>query len=297
MTYSIVARDPQTGEIGVAVQSHYFSVGSVVPWVEPGVGAVATQSFVEISYGPLGLDLMRAGKTANEALQHLLAADPLLPRRQVAMVDAQGSVGVHTGQECIIYAGHRTGAGVSVQANMMERPTVPDAMIAAYESASGDLADRLLAALDAAEGEGGDIRGRQSAAIVVCTGTKNEERWQGRLIDLRVEDHPEPLVELRRLVRLQRAHAFEDAGERAAADGDMVAAAASMTKALELAPDNAEIAFWAAISAALAGQVPLAGQLLAQAVAQNPRWKEMVRRVPPWLYPLSEEAAAGLLGS
>jgi uncharacterized Ntn-hydrolase superfamily protein len=289
MTYSIVARDPQNGELGVAVQSHYFSVGPVVPWVEAGVGAVATQAFVDISYGPHGLDMMRDGKTATQALRDLLAADPQSARRQVAMVDARGNVAAHTGEECIACAGHRTGAGLSVQANMMERDSVPDAMLAAFEATSGDLAERLLSALDAAEREGGDIRGKQSAAIVIAAGARCDELWQGRLLELRVEDHSEPLVELRRLVQLNRAYGLEDAAERAAAAGDAQAAASGMAKALQLAPDNDEIAFWAAMGAATAGQIPLARQLLAQAVAVNPRWKELVRRVPAWLFPLSEE--------
>jgi uncharacterized Ntn-hydrolase superfamily protein len=296
MTYSIVARDPQNSELGVAVQSHYFSVGSVVPWVEAGVGAVATQAFVDISYGPRGLELMRAGKTSQKALQHLVAADAQSARRQVAMVDARGDVAVHTGEECIACAGHRTGDGVSVQANMMERDTVPDAMLAAFEASSGDLAQRLLSALDAAEGEGGDIRGKQSAAMVVAAGTRRDEPWQDRLLDLRVEDHPEPLVELRRLVQLHRAYRLADAAEQAAAAGDVAAAASSMMQAMQLAPDNAEIAFWAAMGAAAGGQLPLAKQLLARAVSVDRRWNELVRRVPAWMFPLSEGTIDELTG-
>jgi uncharacterized Ntn-hydrolase superfamily protein len=296
MTYSIVARDPQNGELGVAVQSHYFSVGSVVPWVEAGVGAVATQAFVDISYGPRGLELMRAGKTSQKALQHLVAADAQSARRQVAMVDARGDVAVHTGEECIAYAGHRTAYGVSVQANMMERDTVPDAMLAAFQAFSGDLAERLLAALDAAEGEGGDIRGKQSAAMVIAAGTRRDEPWQDRLLDLRVEDHAEPLVELRRLVQLHRAYRLADAAEQAAAAGDVAGAASSMMQAIQLAPDNAEIAFWAAMGAAAGGQLPLAKQLLARAVSVDRRWNELVRRVPAWMFPLSEGTIDELTG-
>jgi uncharacterized Ntn-hydrolase superfamily protein len=297
MTYSIVARDSLNGELGVAVQSHYFSVGPVVPWVEAGVGAVATQAFAEIAHGPSGLDLMRAGKTAEEALDMVLLADPESARRQVAMVDATGKVAAHTGKQCIAHAGHRVCSGVSVQANMMERDTVPDAMLAAFEATSGELADRLLAALDAAEHEGGDIRGKQSAAIVVAAGERGEEPWRGRLMDLRVEDHTDPLIELRRLVQLHRAYGFAGAAERAAAAGDMAAAASSITQAMQVAPGNAEIAFWAAIGAAMGGQIPLAKQLLAQAVAVDPRWKELVRRLPAsGTFPLSEEAIRELTG-
>ena len=296
MTYSIVVHDPQNSQLGVAVQSHYFSVGSVVPWVEAGVGAVATQSFVEISYGPRGLELMRVGKTAAEALQQLVADDAQSARRQVAMVDARGNVAAHTGGQCIAFAAHRTGAGVSVQANLMERDTVPDAMLAAFEASSGDLAERLLAALDAAEHEGGDMRGKQPAAMVIAAGTRFDEPWQGRLLDLRVEDHPEPLIELRRLVQLQRAYRLADAAEQAAAAGDMAAAASNMTQAMQLAPDNAEIAFWAAMGTAMTGQLPLAKQLLARAMSVDPRWNELVRRVPPWLFPLSAETIDELTG-
>jgi uncharacterized Ntn-hydrolase superfamily protein len=171
----------------------------------------------------------------------------------------------------------------------MERDTVPDAMLAAFQATSGDLAEKLLSALDAAEREGGDIRGKQSAAIVVAAGTRGDEPWQGRLLDLRVEDHAEPLVELRRLVRLHRAYRFEDAGEQAVMAGDTAAAASNMKQAMQLAPDSAEIAFWAAIGAAMAGQLPLAKQLLTQAVSADPRWSELVRRLPPDMFPLSEE--------
>ena len=169
-TYSIVALDPETGELGVAVQSHWFSVGALVPWARAGVGAVATQSLVEPGYGPLGLELMAAGKTASQALDALKVADAHPEIRQVAMVDAEGNVAAHTGDNCIPEAGHRTGENYSVQANLMANDTVPDAMARAFESAEGDLAARLLAALQAAEAAGGDIRGKQSAAILVVSG-------------------------------------------------------------------------------------------------------------------------------
>jgi uncharacterized Ntn-hydrolase superfamily protein len=281
VTYSIVARDPQTGAFGVAVQSHYFSAGSGVPWAESGIGAVATQAFADISYGPKGLDLMRAGKSAAEALAILVAEDAQSARRQVAMVDANGDAAAHTGAQCIAHAGHRTAPGVSVQANMMERDTVPDAMLAAYASSKGDLADRLLDALDAAEGEGGDIRGRQAAGILVVSGRPSGQWWADRRIDLRVEDHAEPLVELRRLVQLGRAYVIADQAEYAATQGDMATASAKMAEALRLAPDSAEIAFWAAIGAAAAGQIDAAKELLKRASAQEPRWVELVRRLPP----------------
>ena len=280
MTYSIVARHATSGELGVAVQSHYFSVGSVVPWVESGVGAVATQAMAEVSYGPRGLELLRNGATASEAIDRLVAEDDNATVRQVAIVDAAGTAAAHTGANCIPQAGHLLGDAVSVQANMMERDTVPTAMLKAYEATDGDLADRLLAALDAAEAEGGDIRGKQSAAIVIYTGEPEHAPGHGRLLDLRVEDHPEPLPELRRLVQMRRAYLLADDAERAANAGDMKAAAAALSEAMRLAPGNPEIAFWAAIGTAVAGQMPAARQLLAQATPHDPRWPELLRRLP-----------------
>jgi uncharacterized Ntn-hydrolase superfamily protein len=279
MTYSIVARDAATGALGVAVQSHYFSVGPAVPWAEAGVGAVATQAMSEASYGPLGLELMRAGKTAAEALRALVAGDPGEVLRQVAMVDAAGNVSAHTGSRCIAEAGHRTGDGVSVQANMMERGTVPDAMLAAYLKIPGDLAERMLAALDAAEAEGGDIRGRQSAAILVVDGDRGTPVWKSRRVDLRVEDHPAPLVELRRLVTLRRAYDASDRGFEMFRAGDLDGGIAEMERARQLAPDNAEIAFWQALALARR-DVAAARALLAQCRTADARWPELLRRLP-----------------
>jgi uncharacterized Ntn-hydrolase superfamily protein len=289
MTYSIVARDLDSGEFGVAVQSHYFSVGSGVPWAEAGVGAVATQAQGEISYGPRGLAAMRVGKSSTETLADLLAADERSEVRQVAMVDASGNVAAHTGGNCIPYAGDLQGAGVSVQANMMERETVPAAMRSAYETTSGTLAERLMAALDAAEAEGGDIRGRQSAAMVITGGTRKDEPWEGIVLELRVEDHPEPLAELRRLARLHRAYSLVGEAEKAAAEGDISSATTRIAEAMQLAPGNAEIAFWAAMGSAEAGQIPMARQLLEQATAVNPRWKLLISRLPRDTFPLSAE--------
>jgi uncharacterized Ntn-hydrolase superfamily protein len=295
MTYSIVARDPDSGAFGVAVQSHYFSAGAGVPWAESGIGAVATQAFAEISYGPLGLDLMRSGSGAAAALAKLVDDDPQSARRQVAMVDASGNAAAHTGAQCIAYASHRTAPGVSVQANMMERDTVPDAMLAAYQSSTGDLTDRLLDALDAAEAEGGDIRGRQAAGILVVSGTPSGKPWADRVVDLRVEDHPEPLVELRRLVQLGRSYAIADSAERAGAAGDVATAATRMMKAMQLAPDNVEIAFWAAIGAAQSGQLDVAKVLLARAAAKDRRWIELVHRLrKTGMFALSDETVAAL---
>ena len=261
------------------------------------MGAVATQANAEISYGPLGLDLMRAGNAATEALSRLVAADAESARRQVAMVDAKGNVAVHTGERCIAYAGHLTGDGVTVEANMMERDTVPAAMLAAYQSSNGDLAERLLTALDAAEAEGGDIRGKQSAAIVIASGERAAKPGHNRILDLRVEDSPEPLPELRRLVAVHRAYRYLDAAEHASIHGDVAAATESMMKALELAPNHSEIAFWSALGVAIAGQMPLAKELLARAVADDPRWIELIRRLPAaGVLPLPDEIIAELTG-
>lgn len=279
-TYSIVARDPQTGQLGVAVQSHWFSVGSVVAWAKAGVGAVATQSFVEPSYGPLGLALMEAGKTAPEALKALLSTDAHTDVRQVAMVDAEGRVAVHTGAHAIIAHCEITGEGFSVQANLMERETVCAAMAKAYRETEGDLAARLMAALKAAEAEGGDIRGRQSAALLVVSGERSGRPWAERIFDLRVEDSADPLAELERLLTLARAYHEMDAGDAAMTRGDMAAALAHYARAESLAPDNHEMVFWHAATLAANGRVDEALPLFAKAYAMWPKWRMLVPRLP-----------------
>ncbi len=287
-TYSIVARDSVTGEIGVAVQSHWFSVGALVPWAEAGVGAVATQSFIDPRYGPLGLDLMRLGRTAQEALDALVTTDEGRDVRQVAMVDAEGRVATYTGSRAVYAAGHHAGRGYSVQANMMENPTVWDAMAEAYENTAGDLAERLLAALEAAEGEGGDIRGRQSAAIIVVKGTSTGRPWLDRPFDLRVEDHPDPVAELRRLVTLQRAYLKLNEGDEHVTQNDIPAALDAYAAAMALVPDaavNGEAAFWVGITLASIGREADALPYLRRAAAQDARWTMLVGRLP----------AAGLL--
>jgi len=279
-TYSIVARDAATGEIGVAVQSHWFSVGSSVPWAEAGVGAVATQSFVDPSYGKLGLDLMRAGRSAPEALKGLLGADGGRDVRQVAMVDAEGRVAAHTGARCIAAAGDSVGKGYSVQANLMENATVWPAMAKAFEATKGDLADRMLAALEAAEAEGGDIRGRQSAALIVVKGSGTGRPWDDRIFDLRVEDHPAPLPELRRLVTLQRAYNLMNAGDLAVEKKDDAGALKAYAGAEALVPDNAEMVFWHAAALVNMGRVDEALPLFAKAYRLHPKWRDLVSRLP-----------------
>lgn len=279
-TYSIVARDSVTGDLGVAVQSHWFSVGALVPWAEAGVGAVATQSFVDPAYGPLGLELLRAGKPAEQALAGLLAADPGKDVRQVAIVDARGGVAVHTGTKCIAGAGHVTGRGSAVQANLMERETVWPAMARAFESARGTLADRMLAALEAAEAEGGDIRGRQSAAILIVRGQSTGRPWADRLMDLRVEDHPEPLRELRRLMGIHRAYEHMNLGDIAVERGDHAAALREYAAAERLQPDNIEMKFWHAVSLVNMGRLREALPIFRSCFANDTRWATLVPRLP-----------------
>jgi uncharacterized Ntn-hydrolase superfamily protein len=280
-TYSIVARDSITGEVGVAVQSHWFSVGTVVSWADAGVGAVATQSLVEVSYGPLGLELMRAGKTAKQALDALLLADPHRDVRQVAMVDAEGRVAVHTGKNCIAEAGHHQGAQYSVQANLMEKDTVWDAMAKAYETTPGDLAERMLAALEAAQAEGGDIRGKQSAAILIVMPESSGRWYVDRVMDLRIEDHPAPVRELRRLVSVHRAYDYMNEGDEHLALGDAAAAMKAYGRAAELLPDNPEVKFWAAITMMSNGQETEALSYFEEVFAADEKWREVVLRLPP----------------
>jgi uncharacterized Ntn-hydrolase superfamily protein len=281
-TYSIVARDPATGDLGVAVQSHWFSVGSIVTWAEAGVGAVATQSFVDPGYGVRGLGLMRRGVAAPDALARLVRADAQRDGRQVAMIDARGRVAAHTGRSAIAAAGHHVGAGYSVQANLMANDRIWPAMAQAYESAAGDLADRMLAALDAAQAAGGDIRGKQSAALVVVRAKGSGRPWAGadRAFDLRVEDHPDPLAELRRLVRLQRAYAHANRGDELMTAKKVDAALEEYRAASALAPEVLELPFWHAVTLASIGREREALPLFAAVFAKEPVWADLLVRLP-----------------
>lgn len=281
-TYSIVARDSATGQLGVAVQSHWFSVGSVVTWTEPGVGAVATQSFAEPAYGPRGLSLMRTGVPAPAALAALLRADEGREVRQVAMIDAAGRVAAHTGANNIPAAGHHVGAGYAVQANLMRNDRVWPAMARAFETTQGDLAERMMAALEAGEAAGGDIRGKQSAALVVVAGERSVRPWE-RVFELRVEDHPEPLVELRRLLRVARAYAAATEGDNYVAAGEIDSALMSYTRAATILPDNAtngELIYWQAVTLAEVGRVDQAIPFFRRAFAQDTSWIELLWRLP-----------------
>jgi uncharacterized Ntn-hydrolase superfamily protein len=279
-TFSIVARDPATGELGVAVQSHWFSVGSIVAWAEAGVGAVATQSFVDPSYGPLGLALMRTGKSGPDALKSLLAGDEGREVRQVAMIDAQGRVDAWTGKNDIQAAGHHVGKDYSVQANLMLNDKIWPAMAKAFESTRGDLADRMMAALDAAQAAGGDIRGRQSAAIIVVTGKPTGLAWKDRTFDLRVDDSPEPLKELRRLVTLQRAYNHMNAGDLAVEKKDNEGALREYGAAEKLVPDNAEMIYWHAVALVNMGRVDESLPLFKRVFAMDRNWIELTPRLP-----------------
>jgi len=284
-TYSIVARDAETGELGAAVQSHWFSVGSNVIWAEPGVGAVATQSFIDPSYGPLGLQLMRAGKTAAQALTALLAADAHEDVRQVGMVDANGTVSNHTGENAIVEFCNLTGGSFAVQANLMWKPTVCSAMFDAFENAEGDIAERMLVALEAAEGEGGDIRGKQSVALLVVSGDISEPAWGGRIFDLRIEDHAEPLPEMRRLLNMARAYRLMNEGDEHMTNGEVEKAVVAYSGAEALVPDSHEMVFWHAATLAADGRVEESLPLFKRAFHMWPPWRELVQRLP----------AAGLL--
>ena len=279
-TYSIVARDAATGQLGVAVQSHWFSVGSSVLWAAPGIGAVATQSFIDPSYGPLGLELMRNGKTSAQALAALLVADEHADVRQVGMVDANGVVTNHTGENAIDEHCEIAGTGYTVQANMMWKPTVCEAMVAAFESEQGDLAARMMAALEAAEGEGGDIRGKQSAAMLVVSADRSLPPWGGRIIDLRVEDQAEPLVELRRLLLMARAYNFMNEGDEHMTVGAIEEAVEAYAAAEALVPDSHEMIFWHAATLAGAGKVDESLPIFARAFAMWPKWRELIPRLP-----------------
>ncbi|HEX2103691.1 MAG TPA: DUF1028 domain-containing protein [Solirubrobacteraceae bacterium] len=291
-TYSIVARDPQTGEVGVAVQSHWFSVGSVVSWARPGAGAVATQSLVEPAYGPRALDLLAEGVGAPEALRRLVAGDDRARVRQVAVIDAAGGVAVHTGDGCIAFAGDQAGEQFSVQANMMATPDVWPAMARAYEAADGPLGRRLLAALNAAERAGGDARGRQSAALVVVP--PEGEPWR-RTVDLRVEDHDEPLAELERLLDLADAYALATQGDDLVGEGRHDEAADRYTRAAALAPDNHELLFWSGLAAAQGGDMPTALRRVRRAIELQPGWRDLLGRLQPEIAP-SAAAVRDALG-
>lgn len=295
-TYSIVAVDQERGEMGAAVQSHWFSVGTSVIWAEPGVGVVATQAMVNISYGPNGLALLRRGLLPQEVLERLTAADEARHMRQLAILSPEGEVAAWTGSGCIAEAGHLTGDGFSVQANMMLRDTVWSAMAETFVSTEGPLAERMLAALDAAEKEGGDIRGRQSAALVVVRTGSTGRVWEDRIIDLRVDDSHQPLEELRRLLSVKRAYEHMDQGDLEMERGDMAKALYHYSSAEEMVPDNEEMMFWHAVTLVNNGHLDDAAHLFNMVFAKNDNWRELLRRLfPAGLLKVTKEQLEGLV--
>ena len=293
MTYSIVAHDAESGQLGVAVQSHWFSVGPIVPWAAPGVGAVATQANAEVSYGPRALALLAGGAGAPEALAQLLAEDPAAASRQVAVMDALGRAAAHTGADCIPFAGHVVGEGVSCEANIMVSEKVWPAMLEAFQGAAGPLAGRLLDALDAAQEAGGDARGQQSAALLVV-GPEGEP-WEA-IVSLRVEDHPDPLPELRRLVAVHEAYRLAGEADDLVGQGRHDEAAALYRQASALVPDNHELRLWAGLGAAQGGDLQLALSEVRAAIAAHPPWRELLERLPAEVAPSASAVLAALDG-
>lgn len=280
-TYSIVARDSITGEMGVAVESHWFSVGTTVSWAEAGVGAIATQSFTNKSFGIRGLALLKGGLTAQQVLDSLLSTDEAREVRQVAIIDTKGNVATHTGKNCIDYANHIQGSNYSVQSNMMLTPNVSKAMSAAFDNSTGKpLGERLLLALEAAQKAGGDIRGQQSAALLVVPGKSEGKPWDERAVDLRVDDSPKPLTELRRLYNVHLAYQHMNNGDLAVENNDMATAMSEHNAAMKMFPQNQEMQYWTAITLANNKQVDKAAPILKKIYAKNRNWQELTRRLP-----------------
>ena len=278
-TFSIVAIDQERGEMGVAVQSHWFSVGSIVTWAEPGVGAIATQSLVNVSFGPRGLEMMKSGKSAGETLSALLESDEGREFRQVGIVDAQGNIASYTGKQCIADASHIAGKNYSVQANMMLNKEVVPAMSKAFENSKGPLAERMLAALKAAQKAGGDIRGQQSAAILVVKTKSSGKLWEDRLIDLRVEDHPQAVNEIERNLKVFRAYEHMNNGDLAIEKGDEAAALEEYGAAQNMFPENIEMKYWTAVSLANIGKIDDALPVFKEIFAKDENWRELTRRI------------------
>lgn len=280
-TFSIVCRDTATGEIGVAVESHWFSVGTTVSWAEAGVGAVATQSFVNKSFGIRGLDLLRRGYTAQQALDSLLLHDEGREVRQVAIIDTRGNVAVHTGKNCIQFANHIKGNNYSVQSNMMLTDKVSFAMSQAFEKSSGKpLAERMLLSLEAAQKAGGDIRGQQSAALIVVPGKSAGKPWDERTVDLRVDDNSQPIKELRRIYKVHLAYQHMNNGDLAVEKNDMPGAMTEYNRAMKMFPENLEMQYWTAVTLANNKQVDKAIPVFKSVFAKDPNWKELTRRLP-----------------
>ncbi|HEV7347535.1 DUF1028 domain-containing protein [Telluribacter sp.] len=297
-TFSIVARDSVTGDVGVAVQSHWFSVGSVVAWAEAGVGAIATQSMVNVSFGPRGLELLKSGLSAQETLDQLISSDDGRDFRQVGIVDIKGNVATYTGAKCIAEAGHRQGRQFSVQANMMLNDKVPAAMERAYRSARGPLPQRLMAALKAAQGVGGDIRGQQSATILVVKGQQSDRPWEDKVVDLRVEDHPNAVAEMERVLNVHYAYEDMNLGDLAMEHNDVPGALKHYGAAMAKYPNNVEMKYWTAVSLANAGRLNEALSIFREVFRKEPNWALLTRRlVPNGMLTVSEAELKKILDS
>ena len=281
MTFSIVARDKRTGQLGVAVQSHWFSVGSVVSWARSGVGAVATQAMAEISYGPIGLELMASGKSAREALDALIRVDKKCETRQVAMVDSKGVVATHTGSKCFPTAGDVQGNEFSCQANLMINNRIWNEMAKNFRrNSSMEFPERLVAALEAGQRAGGDIRGKQSAAILVVSKEFSPNTWSGKIIDLRVEDHKDPITELKRLLRIQRAYEWANMGDELLTDGKFDKSRRAYEKAHEFAPRIEELEFWQAVSLLQSKRIKEARIIFRKVFRKNKNWIKLLKSLP-----------------
>jgi Uncharacterized conserved protein len=290
-TFSIVGRDARTGEMAVAVQSHWFSVGSAVSWGEAGIGVVATQSFVNKSFGLRGLAFLKEGKSPEEVMNLLLQNDPGKEVRQVAILDTKGRVATHTGKNCIDDAGHVNGENFSVQANMMLNKSIVPAMEKAWkENNSLALAERMIAVLKAAQQAGGDIRGKQSAALLVVKGVASNEPWNDRAIDLRVDDAAQPIAELERLLKTYRAYEHMNQGDLEIETGNMEKAMAEYRAAMTMFPDNLEMQYWTAITLASNKKIKEASVMLQKIYQKDQNWRELTRRLPKvGLLPVSPE--------
>lgn len=289
-TFSIVARDPATGEMGVAVQSHWFSVGTIVTWAEAGVGAIATQSFVNVSFGPRGLEMLKKGMTAQQVADSLLATDEGREFRQLGIIDSKGNVASFTGKKCIQPAGNIVGDNFSCQANLMINDKVWPAMAEAFKSAEGPLAERMMAALEAGQKAGGDIRGKQSAAMLIVRGKSTGKVWEDRLIDIRVDDSPEPIKELKRILKVHRAYDHMNAGDLAVEKNDMPLALKEYSAAEEMFPDNAEMKYWHAVALANNGRVEESLPIFAEVFKMDENWRDLTPRlVAPGLLTVSDK--------
>jgi len=278
-TYSIVARDTDTGEMGIAVQSHWFSVGTIVSWGEAGIGVIVTQSFVNVSFGLRGLELLKSGLSPREALDQLLSTDEGKDVRQVSILDSKGRITAFTGKNCIPEAGHISGDNFSVQANMMLSDKVWPAMAKAFKTTKGPLAERMLAALKAAEEAGGDIRGKQSAALLVVRGKSTVKPWEDRLIDIQIADHPEPLKELERILKIHRAYEKMNNGDLAVEKGDFETALKEYSAAEDMFPENLEMKYWHAVSLVNMNRIDDAVSLFKEVFAKDSNWKILTPRL------------------